>query len=357
MAQIFGVIADTTESYLSFNVRFRCINCVARGITNEMDDERRYEKGNRQRRSKGSMEDSMEDNFCAEGQPDLEEELIKNQERMEGISVQFQQPKKKKEQRSHKRRKIDEFFSLESSCIDEEEEEEEEEEGEEEDEEEEEEEEEEKEEEQEEEIGGKRKRKNSAQEEVLEKERHLPYVPDCICFDSLVLRVVDSCKMLPSSLDELATNLRSRVRPSDCILCTTEVICINCQKKEPGEKLFPNTYTYVVENYGAEYMDKFFSKQIFPHDYVTGLESLISTTSLPSKCHFKMGLNSNEEISQQKYDSGLELWNIIKCPNLLNFALEYLKFDILIMSDILECHRRQCLALHQLDSHHFLTSE
>ena len=151
-----------------------------------------------------------------------------------------------------------------------------------------------------------------------------------MCWDSLVLRVVDSCRMLPSSLDQLATNLRSRIRPSSCTSCTKEVLCESCKTKEPGEKLFPNVEKHVRDKFGAEHVDKFFGKQIFPHEFVTGVECLIDTKSLPPKCHFTKGLNSKEEISQEKYISGLDFWQVTKCHNLLDFALNYLAFDVLV---------------------------
>ena len=73
-----------------------------------------------------------------------------------------------------------------------------------------------------------------------------------------------------------------------------------------------------------------FRKQIFPHDLVTGIDSLLGITTMPSRENFKAGLNSSGLISQEKYDAGVEMWELTKCRSLLDFALEYLKFDVLV---------------------------
>ena len=147
--------------------------------------------------------------------------------------------------------------------------------------------------------------------------------PNCFCSQSLSLRIGDSCRMLPSSLDTLAQNLRSRVRPKNCVSCKNDTLCSSCELKELPEKVFPHTERHIRENFGEEHIEKFFGKQIFCHSYVTGLPSLMNTTSLPAKNHFKTGMNSNEEVSQEKYDQALELWQITGCRNLLDFSVEY----------------------------------
>ena len=109
------------------------------------------------------------------------------------------------------------------------------------------------------------------------------------------MKISDSCRTLPNSLENLAENLRSRVRPQNCSSCKHDQICESCQSKKSSEEVFPNTHNHIKQNFGIENTDKFFKKQIFPHNMVTGIDSLINVTTFPPKENFQVGLNSEEK--------------------------------------------------------------
>ena len=101
-------------------------------------------------------------------------------------------------------------------------------------------------------------RKNRSKPEMTVTGNGIPYVPGCICEYSLSLKISDSCRTLPNSLENLADNLKSRVRPENCTSCSKDNLCNECRSKETAEQVFPNTYKHVKQNFGIQHLDKFF---------------------------------------------------------------------------------------------------
>ena len=83
-------------------------------------------------------------------------------------------------------------------------------------------------------------------------------------------------RFLSASLSKLATNLKSRGRPLDCVDCRdeihckkfgfpTRIHCESCATKDDMSDVFKRTHAFVVEKFGEEHFDLLTSKQVYPY--------------------------------------------------------------------------------------------
>ena len=136
------------------------------------------------------------------------------------------------------------------------------------------------------------------------------------------IRFIDSFKFLQTSLANLVSNL----------------------KKED----FHNT-KHVMKN-----IDLLTRKGVYPYDYVTGLDKLLETR-LPPKEAFYSRLN-NEDISDEDYQHAVNVWNTFGCRTIGDYHNLYLKTDVLLLADVFENFRKNCLKYYYLDPAHYYTS-
>ncbi|CAH1099678.1 unnamed protein product [Psylliodes chrysocephalus] len=148
-----------------------------------------------------------------------------------------------------------------------------------------------------------------------------PKVPDSF----MKLRFVDSFRFLSRSLDKLSETLDS----SQC----NEV-----------KKYFYNEKEFNLMR----------RKGIFPYSYVSSFEKL-DEEGLPSKEKFFDNLRG-EPISDEDYDKAKEIWNTFNCKTLNDYAMLYLKTDVLLLADVFENFRKVCLKHYKLDPAHYLTA-
>ena len=98
ISQIFGVVADTAEKYLTFQVKFRCDRCIEAGVSNKSYPEDPYKKGNRNRnnRKRKEMSEEMTEEMSEEEEEEEEEEMSEDKTKDE----QKKKEKEKKEKGS-----------------------------------------------------------------------------------------------------------------------------------------------------------------------------------------------------------------------------------------------------------------
>lgn len=80
---------------------------------------------------------------------------------------------------------------------------------------------------------------------------------------------------------------------------------------------------------------------MFPYDYIDSWEKL-TITQLPSKEKFSSELN-NEEISEDSYNHACNVWRTFKIKSLEDYSNLYLGTDVLLLADIFENFRENCL--------------
>ena len=137
------------------------------------------------------------------------------------------------------------------------------------------------------------------------------------------VRFIDSLKFLQSSLANLVKNLK----PED----------------------FLNTKKIFEKN-----VDLLTRKGVYPYDYVSSLEKL-SETRLPPKEEFYSQLN-DEDISDEDYKHAINVWNTFDCKTIRDYHNLYLITDVLILADLFENFRVNCLKHYKLDPAHYYTS-
>lgn len=131
----------------------------------------------------------------------------------------------------------------------------------------------------------------------------------------------DSYQFLMCSLAELGRNLRTK-----------------------GEEFFRNVDRYVQD---PQLKEIFFSKGVYPYSYMDSEEKLYEKC-LPEIEMFKNDLN-NENLSEDEYKMAQNAWNILGCSSMKEYMEMYLLGDILILADVFENFRENCLKDYSLD--------
>ena len=137
------------------------------------------------------------------------------------------------------------------------------------------------------------------------------------------IRFIDSFKFLQTSLANLVSNLS----PDD----------------------FHDTKHAFKSNTGL-----LTRKGVYPYDYVSSLDKL-SETQLPPKEEFYSQLN-DEDISDEDYQHAINVWNTFGCKTIKDYHNLYLKSDVLLLADVFENFRKNCLHHYKLDPAHYYTS-
>ncbi|XP_053597646.1 uncharacterized protein LOC106693382 [Microplitis demolitor] len=141
---------------------------------------------------------------------------------------------------------------------------------------------------------------------------------------SVCLRFIDSFRFMASSLDKLASNLK------DCDKQITQ------QHNSDPEK-----FKLVIQ------------KGVFPYEYVTDIDKL-NDKQLPDQDSFYSKL-SNEGVSDNDYALAQLVWNKFDIKTLGEYSDLYLKTDVLLLADIFQNFRHNCMATYSLDPLHYYT--
>jgi hypothetical protein len=138
----------------------------------------------------------------------------------------------------------------------------------------------------------------------------------------------DSFQFLSESLAALSQNLLSK-----------------------GSTYFQNINRYIHDEHWKKLL---MQKGVFPYTYITSLK-VLNDTCLPAKEHFYNDL-SEEAISQESYEFAQHVWEELKCRNLKDYLHVYLLADLLLLADIFENFRTNCLEFYELDPIHYFSS-
>lgn len=140
----------------------------------------------------------------------------------------------------------------------------------------------------------------------------------------IIIRFVDTYRFLNFSLADLCSFL-----PEDCFIHSKKFFSLN-------------DINLVTK------------KGVYPYEYTDSWKKL-EEKQLPPKKEFFSKLN-NDDISDEKYQHAVEVWNHFQINTLGEYSDLYLKTDVLILCDVFENFRKLCLSIYNLDCAHYLTA-
>ena len=95
-------------------------------------------------------------------------------------------------------------------------------------------------------------------------------------------------------------------------------------------------------------------KGCYPYDYVSSID-ILKETKLPSKDLFYSKLY-DEHISDEDYQHAIKVWKSFSCKTLKDYHDLYLKSDFLLLADVFENFRKNCLKHYKCDPCHYYTA-
>nr|DAC81331.1 TPA_asm: PolB [Megastigmus wasp adintovirus] len=110
----------------------------------------------------------------------------------------------------------------------------------------------------------------------------------------------------------------------------------------------------VFSNVEKEKVELLTKKGIFPYEYVDSMEKL-QETKLPEREQFFSSLNDST-VSEADYAHAQRVWNEFGIQTIGEYTDLYMKTDVLLLADIFENFREQCLAVYGLDPAHYYTT-
>ncbi|XP_031788430.1 uncharacterized protein LOC116417742 [Nasonia vitripennis] len=138
-------------------------------------------------------------------------------------------------------------------------------------------------------------------------------------------RLIDSYRFMASSLEKLASYL---------------------EKLSIAEGEFQLDYT-------TDQTELLKRKGVFPYDYISCFDKLKET--LPTKEQLYNKLNDSH-ISDDDYEHAKAVWQAFDIQTLGEYSDLYLKTDVLLLADVFENFRDNCLEAYDLDPAHYYTS-
>ena len=151
----------------------------------------------------------------------------------------------------------------------------------------------------------------------------------------------DSLLFLNFSLDSLVKSLNKSVSNEDDFV----------------EK-FNNLNTIIAEKYydGKRHpeLKLLTRKGVFPYEYIDSYEKL-NKIVIPDRMDFLSKL-TQEEISILDFEHAKNVWSLFHCKSLKEYLYLYLLCDILLLADVIENFRLNCLSGYDLDPVYFVSS-
>lgn len=95
-------------------------------------------------------------------------------------------------------------------------------------------------------------------------------------------------------------------------------------------------------------------KGIYPYEFVTSIEKLRETTTLPPREAFFSRLK-DEEVSEEDYEHAQNVWQRFKCQNMLDYTMIYNKTDTYLLAESIINFRNWIHDEFQLDMAQYLS--
>ena len=191
--------------------------------------------------------------------------------------------------------------------------------------------------------------------------------------EKCMLRFIDSCRFMQSSLASLVDNLAGT--NTDGIFCEkcsnsmefmeidenfiARFVCNTCSESVKLKQLsldklkenFPNLHRYFSSD---EIFRQILRKGIYPYEYMDSFERF-KETKLPPIEKFYSELNLSG-VTNNDYKHAENVFNLMECRDLGDYHDIYLCSDVLLLADVFENFRDVCMEHYKLDPAHFYTA-
>ena len=118
--------------------------------------------------------------------------------------------------------------------------------------------------------------------------------------------------------------------------------------------LFGEARYFRLHGFTDEQIELLKRKGVFPYDYVSSFGQL-KEMNLPSKDDFFSSLY-NAHISDEDYEHAQHVWQSFNIQHLGQYSDLYLKTDVILLAEVFENFRNNCLAAYELDpAHYYIT--
>jgi hypothetical protein len=114
------------------------------------------------------------------------------------------------------------------------------------------------------------------------------------------------------------------------------------------------SFHYVSQEFEGDRLDMVKQKGVYPYEYMDSFDKL-EDKSLPDKTEF-YNTRNNTNISNQDYTRAKRVWETFGMKNMGDNHDLYLKTDVLILADVFENFRKECLKHYKLDPCHYFSS-
>ena len=114
------------------------------------------------------------------------------------------------------------------------------------------------------------------------------------------------------------------------------------------------SFHYVSQEFKGDRLDLVKQKGVYPYEYMDSFDKF-EDKSLPDKTEFYNTMN-NTNISNEDYTRAKRVWETFEMKNMGDYHDLYLKTDVLILADVFENFRKECLKHYKLDPCHYFSS-
>ena len=186
------------------------------------------------------------------------------------------------------------------------------------------------------------------------------------------LRFIDSMRFMASSLDALSSNLtgvsemvcNNNECEGSCEITHTDENsvahgkCKDCysgySKRQLNKNFIFDNFLNLRVSRNDEQFRLLLRKGVYPYEYMSSWDKF-EETKLPPKEAFRSNLYISD-ISKYDYEHAEKMWKEFKLKNLGEYHDFYLRTDVLLLSNVFETFRNNCLEYYKLDPAHFYTS-
>lgn len=159
-------------------------------------------------------------------------------------------------------------------------------------------------------------------------------------------------RIIPKSSEKYLSFSVGNLQFKDSFAFLSDSLAVLVQHlKAKGEQYFMNVRRRFPNELQTSLL---YQKGVFPYNYIKNLE-ILDEEALPSMDDFFNDL-SNTPITKGQYEFAQKVWNMFHCKTLKDYLNIYLTADCLLLADVFEAFRTNCLLDYDLDPAHYFSS-